>query len=138
MNYIKAGIYLLEIYLSVSSKIEIGSKGRYEFPVGYYYYVGSAQRNLKARLERHLRSNKKKHWHIDYLLDKGEITRYFCWPLSRECECSLAKYLAALSGGEISIPGFGSSDCSCNAHLIYFPFSLELEQIPSQDRLEKK
>jgi len=41
---------------------------------GYYIYIGSAfgPGGVRARMLRHLRADKPKHWHIDYL-------REFCY-----------------------------------------------------------
>ena len=53
-----SGVYVLEIFLHKPNKIEVGALGIKTFPPGYYYYCGSAQKNLKSRIERHLSKNK--------------------------------------------------------------------------------
>lgn len=121
VNY-ESGIYLLEIYLEDRKRVEIGARGIFSFPAGYYYYCGSAQRNLKARIKRHYKkaTAKKMHWHIDYLLAETELISHFTWSREAEDECRLAGYLGQNLGGEILVPGFGASDCKCQAHLFYF------------------
>jgi len=47
--------------------------GRARFRQGVYFYVGTAQRNLSARLGRHSRKEKTLRWHIDYLSVRAEM-----------------------------------------------------------------
>jgi len=82
-----------------------------------YFYVGSAQRNLLARIERHNKKKKTLRWHIDYLSAKAEILGVITVPGPRELECKLAKKLSNMF--ELSGPGFGASDCRCGGHLFY-------------------
>jgi len=77
---------------------------------------------MKKRLERHLRKEKKLHWHIDYLLRESEIEEIF---LSEREECEVAK--AFLPFGYV--PGFGCSDCLCRSHLFYSEDLGELEAV---------
>jgi len=70
------GAYILILYLPHSSTVK--SKAKVWFlEEGVYAYVGSAKRGIKARVLRYLSKNKKKHWHIDHLLEKAEIKRIF-------------------------------------------------------------
>lgn len=124
-----SGIYLLEIFAFKPLKIEVGARGKEVFPPGYYYYVGTAQENLNARLERHHKTDVNKHWHIDYLLDEAVIQDVYAWPESAEWECKLAEKLLDKKEAKIVSSGFGSSDCSCETHLIYFPRSLKADFI---------
>jgi sugar fermentation stimulation protein A len=82
-----------------------------------YFYVGSAQRNLSARLERHSRKRKTLRWHIDYLSTKAEMLGAITIAGQRELECKLAKKLGSMF--ELAVPGFGASDCRCGGHLFY-------------------
>lgn len=111
------GIYCLIIFLDKNRKIKIG-KRFCNFPRGFYCYVGSALNNLKKRIERHYRKNKKKHWHIDYFLDKSKIVDAKKIE-NFEKECSLSKEIEKFSD-KIVMKGFGSSDCKCSTHLYYF------------------
>ncbi|ACL68989.1 GIY-YIG nuclease family protein [Halothermothrix orenii] len=128
-----SGIYLLEIFLHKPKKIEVGKKGEFTFPPGYYYYAGTAQKNLQARLERHKRRVKKYHWHIDYLLGAANLLSIYTWEVKREGECHLARYLIDKLNGEIIVPGFGSSDCRCKTHLVFFPQKVTKNEIPDND-----
>ena len=69
-----AGSYILLIKLPEEKTISTGSLKSVHFHRGYYAYVGSAMGGFKARLNHHLKGNKKPHWHIDYLLQEASIT----------------------------------------------------------------
>jgi len=118
-KYPDGGVYLLKIKLEKEKEIKIGALGQKIFAPGYYFYAGTAQRNLKARIERHYSSDKKFHWHIDYFLAEAELENDFYFELPGEGECFLAQTLIK-QGGKTPIAGFGASDCSCGSHLIYF------------------
>jgi Uri superfamily endonuclease len=81
-----------------------------------YAYVGSAQKSLEKRIERHLGRTKRKFWHIDYLLndDSVEVLKVFYKNVGKSEECKVANKI-----GERCVPtkGFGSSDCKCQSHL---------------------
>lgn len=108
------GTYLLLINLNYNIDVQIGKLGKIHFIKGWYVYVGSAMNNLEARINRHLRSNKKHHWHIDYLLDFADIKSVFLKEGTRKEECSVALSFSSIFS---SIKKFGSSDCSCLSHL---------------------
>ena len=110
------GSYVLLIQLPEEQTITIGSLKAIYFPRGYYAYVGSAMGGFKSRLNRHLKSNKKPHWHIDYLLEKASISEIILCETNDRMECTIAQ---ALTGQFDSIPGFGSSDCKCRSHLFF-------------------
>ncbi len=110
------GSYTLLIQLTEEQAITTGSLKAIYFPRGYYAYVGSAMGGFKSRLNRHLKSNKKPHWHIDYLLEKASIVDIILCETNDRMECIIAQ---ALNGQFDSIPGFGSSDCKCRSHLFF-------------------
>ena len=110
------GSYALLIQLPKEQTITIGSLKALHFPGGYYAYVGSAMSGFKTRISRHLRSNKKRHWHIDYLLEKAPITGIILGETIDRAECAIAQ---ALSRQFDSVPGFGCSDCKCHSHLFF-------------------
>ncbi len=120
------GSYIIVIFLNVNSLIEIGALGELSFPSGFYYYIGSAMGNtstsLENRIKRHisLPENKKIHWHIDYLLKDQEcsIECIYIIPSQQRLECFLAREIQEAS--DSSITNFGSSDCECKSHLLYF------------------
>ena len=113
------GTYCILINLKTDQIIEIGRKGKISFDNGCYVYVGSAMNSLEARIRRHLRKDKKMHWHVDYLLDNpsSQIIQVFFSDDGVKHECELATHIAGKGTG---IQGFGCSDCKCHSHLIYF------------------
>lgn len=113
------GTYCLIIELNEKSHIKVGSIGVLNLKKGFYIYVGSALNSLESRVKRHLSSEKKIHWHIDYLLkDYNANIKEVLFSIGpQKIECSLAEYLS--NKGE-EILDFGCSDCKCNSHLIYF------------------
>ncbi len=119
------GIYQLLIRLDRSVDICVGRLGNHTFRSGFYIYTGSAQRGLSARIERHLGKTKRKHWHIDYLLEYAEIEEVMVCELDKTWECKTAT-MCMESGGKICVSGFGSSDCNCDSHLVFFGRKPEL------------
>ncbi|MGQ9631980.1 MAG: GIY-YIG nuclease family protein [bacterium] len=116
----KGGIYALLISLRRKGEIPIGGLGTLPFEAGYYIYVGSAMGGLKPRIERHRREEKKLHWHIDYLLQYGEIVDVFQHIVGdKRYECELNDVVGRTLNGAVPIEGFGSSDCRCLSHLWY-------------------
>jgi Uri superfamily endonuclease len=111
------GSYILFIKLNNNQNIKYSTKEKFVFKKGYYIYVGSALNSLESRIERHLRNvNKKKFWHIDYLLIYGQILNIFYKENSYREECDIANLLKEKF---LPIPKFGSSDCKCTTHLFY-------------------
>lgn len=121
------GSYILVILVKDTVDIHIGKLGNMNFKKGFYYYIGSAMgktgsSTLESRIKRHIRlpKHKKKHWHIDYLLENKNISfiKIFLIPHKQKLECMLAQELLNVSDGFIE--RFGSSDCACHSHLPYF------------------
>lgn len=112
-----SGVYITVFYLPRNQGIRVGRLRRLRFRQGVYFYVGSAQRNLSTRLERHSRKKKALRWHIDYLSAKAEMLGAIVVSGPREYECRLAGRLAEMF--ELVVPGFGASDCRCRGHLFY-------------------
>ena len=114
-----SGLYQLHISLTETETVEVGKLGRFSFPEGKYIYTGSAKRGLIARIDRHKRSEKKFHWHIDYLLEakSAKIKSVDIFEFQDDGECALNQ---AIEGKHI-VRGFGSSDCrnGCKSHLVY-------------------
>jgi Uri superfamily endonuclease len=116
------GTYLLVMELHNDTSILVGNRGMIHFQKGYYIYVGSALNGLDQRIQRHLRNDKKIHWHIDYLLPPAEILTIFYKENTRREECRIARLFAR---NFRIIPSFGCSDCACISHL----FSGEYEEL---------
>ena len=111
------GSYILLLELNESQDITVGRLGILRFLNGVYAYVGSALNGIEARVKRHIRQEKKHHWHIDYLLDRADIYEVILVPVDEgRLECTLAR---ALKEKFTCIRGFGSSDCHCPGHLFY-------------------
>ncbi len=108
--------YQLLIRLKRPVNIVIGALGKHPFAAGDYIYTGSAKRNIDKRVARHCRKRKTKRWHIDYLTSHP-AARVIETRLFSVEECRLNQE----SAGDITIPGFGASDCrhGCGAHLKY-------------------
>jgi len=116
----KKGIYLLICELRRNVEISVGRLGKFSFRKGFYVYVGSAMNGLDQRVARHLRKDKKMHWHIDYLLKKAKIIDIVLFEtFDSNDECMTASKVAKFADEE-PIKSFGSSDCQCNTHLFYF------------------
>lgn len=104
---------------------------------GHYAYCGSAYGpgGLAARLARHLRPDKKPHWHVDRLTAAGRIRAAYAQPGGSEC--GLVEALRRLPGTEVPLPGFGSSDCRrCAAHLLEVPAGFEPPTLAGLIRIE--
>ena len=116
LTSISKGVYVLMIVVRRDVTVNVGALGEVFFGKGLYAYVGSAQKGLKNRVERHLRKVKHRFWHIDYLLgdDAVRVQAVFCKEADKAEECRIAEAL-----GESGSPmkGFGSSDCQCMSHL---------------------
>jgi len=110
------GSYVLLIKLPEEKTIVVRRLGSVLFPCGNYAYIGSALGGLKQRLGHHLRTEKKLHWHIDYLLEKAHIEEIITCEAEERTECTIAR---ALGERFESVPGFGASDCRCRSHLFF-------------------
>ncbi|MEA5536808.1 GIY-YIG nuclease family protein [Crocosphaera sp. XPORK-15E] len=123
------GTYCLVFHCSTSSPVTIGKLGTYQIKPGYYCYIGSAfgQGGLKSRITRHLKINKRHHWHLDYL--RASLTPlellYSTDTMKREHQW--AELLLKDEHSNIPIKKFGSSDCDCPAHLFYYEVKPRLE-----------
>ncbi len=114
------GVYHLVLRLAKPTVLRVGRVGRFAFPDGYYVYTGSAMNGLEQRLARHRRQRKKVRWHIDYLLRRAELIEVVPIATRRKMECARNRRILSLPGAEVVAPRFGSSDCRCSTHLVYF------------------
>ena len=113
------GSYVLIIENREDRSIEVGKLGVIHFRRGFYAYTGSAMGGIEARLDRHLRQEKRMFWHIDYILAEMNIVGLIFSETKNSkdrYECAIARRLA--SSFE-PIESFGSSDCRCRSHLFY-------------------
>ncbi len=116
------GTYVLMVSLPDGQSIQVGRLARIHFISGTYAYVGSARGpgGLSARLGRHLRGIKKKHWHIDYLLPHVRVESVWMRSGRQSLEHQWAATLERQTGTVGSVKGFGCSDCTCYSHLFHF------------------
>lgn len=114
------GTYILWLESEVRRQITIGRLATLSLRPGVYLYVGSAfgPGGLRARVQRHHRRKKKARWHVDYLRAHTALSEvFYC---DDAVEHLWAEELAGSPGAEIPLPRFGSSDCRCRSHLVYF------------------
>lgn len=112
------GTYTLIFRSRSKARVKIGRWRQIDLEPGYYLYVGSAfgPGGVKARVSRHCRSTKPKHWHIDYLRDfLHPVGAWYSHDMNR-LEHQWAQVLSGMSG-MFPIRGFGCSDCKCFSHL---------------------
>jgi Uri superfamily endonuclease len=133
------GTYSLILILENDQYIEIGKIGNYLFKKGYYAYNGSALGGL-GRVRYHLKRNKNKRWHIDYLLEYAKVLEIIISKDTKNHEHDISKILASVIDAEIPVVGFGSSDCKekCPSHLIYFKKVPEIRNVYERVGLEYK
>jgi len=123
------GIYTLLLFLPKQVTLTIGKLGKQRFPMGYYTYTGSAlgkgASSLKHRIARHLRKDKRRFWHIDYLLadENVSVEAVIVAETNENMECKTNQHIKTIMGAKVQVKGFGASDCrkNCKSHLLYFP-----------------
>lgn len=108
-------MYIVFLHLREKKEIEIGALGEKVFQPGTYAYIGSAMNSMESRVSRHFSIQKKLHWHIDYFTQEAEAVAWTGFATGSSWECLLAETAAENSE---PVDGFGSSDCSCNSHLL--------------------
>ncbi len=118
----KKGAYVLVLYSSSNKSVQIGRLGKMKLKPGWYIYTGSAfgSGGLAARLKRHLSKQKKIYWHIDYLLQHIKLREIWFTDHFEKLELEWVKILSLLSGNNIPMKNFGSSDSKLDSHLFYF------------------
>ena len=113
------GTYILLLTLSAPATVAVGKLGQLDFETGRFAYVGSAfgPGGLAGRLGRYIEGPRRRHWHIDYLLEHAEGTGALVSSRAERFECRWAAWLE--SRAERTVDGFGSSDCRCRGHLFF-------------------
>lgn len=111
-------LYAIYLVIEKNIKVEVGKLGMFSFPPGTYIYIGSAKRNLEARIKRHVKKEKKQRWHFDYLRPFGEVVQVETFD-DTNSECKLFEKKLKELDGKVIAKKFGSSDCKCISHLIY-------------------
>ncbi len=86
---------------------------------GLYVYAGSARGpgGICARVARHARRGKPRHWHVDRLTESGRVIAAVAIPDGSEC--AVVGTLRTRPGVSFPVLGLGASDCrACPAHLL--------------------
>jgi Uri superfamily endonuclease len=114
------GSYVLLLRLDAPLAVRAGRLGEVVFAPGAYAYTGSAlgPGGLRGRVGRHLRAEKRPHWHIDALTAAAPVVAVWAAESPARLECAWAAALTGLPASAIPARGFGASDCACSAHLI--------------------
>ncbi len=114
------GTYALILQCGSNVSVQIGHWRQIDILPGYYIYNGSAfgPGGVRARVLRHLRMDKPKHWHIDYLSEF--VTPVAVW-VSYETERLEHQWAQVFYDMPELTPfqGFGCSDCKCSSHLFH-------------------
>jgi Uri superfamily endonuclease len=116
----ETGAYALVIKLAEPVKFSRKALGAAELQ-GDLIYAGSANGpgGIKARLARHLKSEKTIRWHVDELTTRAAAVSALAIMGGKECE--IVRQLLESGTFKPAMPGFGSSDCSnCAAHLLAY------------------
>ena len=114
------GTYTLILQCNSEETIQIGRWGQIQLQRGYYLYIGSAfgPGGVRARVSRHFRADKPRHWHIDYLREHANPIAAWYSHEPKRLERLWAQALHDAS--EFTpIQGFGCSDCNCFSHLFH-------------------
>ena len=114
----ESGAYALLVVLDAPLPVRAGGRHATLAPARYVY-CGSAKGpgGVAARLARHMRREKRAHWHVDQLTRAGRVLGAWVFPGQSECEVN-----EALADCPMPVEGFGSSDCKrCRSHLRLLP-----------------
>lgn len=116
----KPGTYALVLRSNEHRRLRIGRWGRLDVRPGYYIYVGSAlgPGGVSARVSRHVREPKPRHWHIDYLRESTTLVLVWYRYSPIRFEHRWAEAVAHMNE-TVAVKGFGCSDCGCESHLFY-------------------
>lgn len=112
------GTYVIILRSDVSTELQVGRWGMLNIRPAYYSYVGSAfgSGGVRARVMRHFRAGKPKHWHIDYLRELTVPVGAWYSHAPERLEHEWAQHFQDMSGVAAE-KGFGCSDCRCYSHL---------------------
>jgi Uri superfamily endonuclease len=126
------GTYLLIFKANKPFRCRVGKLGQFVARPGFYAYVGSAQGpgGVAARISHHLAIAARPHWHLDYVRPHLHPIEVWCSYASTSREHQWAHALTQFSSAGVPLPGFGASDCRCEAHLAYF------DKLPPANRIK--
>ena len=124
------GAYALAVRLAAPLALDRRRRRGVDMEAGLYIYCGSANGpgGIGARLRRHERPSKVRHWHVDALTAAAPVIA--AGAFVGGAECAIMERLMNGRGAQIPIPGFGSTDCRhCSAHLAQIPDARNLENL---------
>jgi len=118
------GTYVAFLYLPRAvAGLRIGDLGTFDFPAGYYAYLGSAfgGGGVRKRTHRHLTTVTPRKWNIDHLKPLGKPVVVW-WTHDRaKVEFAWAEILGSMPGASFPAPRFGAADnAKAQAHLVRF------------------
>ena len=122
------GAYLL--FINLTAETILPNFFNTNLPPGHYGYAGNARGKggVQGRCKRHIKSTKKKHWHVDWLTINAQKLLAIAFPDKNECK--IIQHLLTIKGTSVAIEAFGSSDCkTCSSHLIKFPTNFSVQSI---------
>lgn len=128
-NQALTGTYVLLLHLDDDTTLTIGRLGTFDFPAGWYTYVGSAfgAGGLLGRIKHHLQPTDRPHWHIDYLRQAAPVQEIWLSPDTERREDDWVDLMVDIPGAVALIEGFGASDTTNETHLFYFDIKPSLE-----------
>lgn len=115
------GAYALSLRLAHPVRLDLPTIDATELPPGWFVYAGSANGpgGVRARLARHFRREKRRHWHIDRL--SVAASDMAALAVAGGVECDLVARLLQAPMFTMAAAGFGSSDCGrCAGHLLRY------------------
>jgi Uri superfamily endonuclease len=115
----RPGTYSLIVKVEDEFTVEVGALGEIRFAPGYYVYTGSAMNDVESRIRYHRKNKDKLYYHIDYLLHHAKLSNVLVHKSRRRLECKINGDIMGLRNAA-PVKGFGSSDCRCPCHLVYF------------------
>ena len=115
------GTYALFLSLEEELHTEVGTLGPCTFPRGVHVYAGSAMGGLRARLARHVRREKRVHWHVDMLTTAPgcRVLGAVVFTSTVLGECDIVASLEGVEDAEVRPLHFGASDHGCRGHLVW-------------------
>ena len=130
----RPGTYALLLASTATRCLCIGQLGSLALRPGWYVYIGSAfgPGGVGARLAHHRKRAARPHWHVDYLRLHTRLERVWFTQDPARREHQWAQVMQQLPGAEMPRHGFGSSDCTCASHLVYFVRRPSLRRFQSE------
>ncbi|RME40631.1 MAG: GIY-YIG nuclease family protein [Caldilineae bacterium] len=125
----QTGTYILLLHLPADTSLTFPHLGKFTLPAGFYAYVGSAfgPGGLPAAFKRHLTPPASPHTPIDHLQQVAALEEIWFAAGEENRQHVWADLLLAVPGGMNLIEGFGTDDCDCDSHLVYFDVRPDME-----------